>query len=317
MKRLILYVAIFCSPLFGIGARPLGMGGAYVAVCDDVHSVFYNPAGIATTKGKEAGFMRVLNNRDSINYREWIAFFYETEQGGIGGSYLHTLNIDWENGYADVDHNGIKDKNEPYLANEDDIGIFSLGGYGEGLLKKTAFGINIKRYSEILMKSYGAGTGFSEISEKKRGFGFDIGILHHISKNISLGCAIYDLNEPKFVYEGLNINNNVYDYKVIHKLTLVSGICLKPDDKTIIAIDLYDIDNINNWYSEDEDDRDQSSVRLGFEKWVLPNFAIRAGYGTEFHSAGFGIKIKNTRFDYGLMERQGLGFHIVSLILSQ
>ena len=30
----------------GIGVRPYGMGGAYTAVSGDLHSVFYNPAGL-------------------------------------------------------------------------------------------------------------------------------------------------------------------------------------------------------------------------------------------------------------------------------
>lgn len=317
MKRIVLCVIIFSSSLFGIGARPFGMGGAYVAVADDVNSIFYNPAGLATIKGGEASSLRVLNNRDSIDFKESIALSCGIKEGGIGGSYLRTLNVDWENGYADVNHNGRKDGDEPYLGSDDKIAIFAIGGYGEGLLKKTAFGVSVKRFSELLMKSYGEGKGFSEISSEKKGFGFDIGVLHHISKSISLGFAIYNINEPKFVYEGLNINNQSYDYKITHKLTLVSGISLKPDDKTIVAIDLYDFDNINDWYSKDENDRDQSSVRLGFERNVLPNLAIRGGYGAEFHSAGFGIKIKNMRFDYGLMERKGLGFHIISLTLAQ
>jgi|GEM_PF-630754 len=33
------------------GARPIGMGTAYVGVCDDSNSLLYNPAGIARTKG--------------------------------------------------------------------------------------------------------------------------------------------------------------------------------------------------------------------------------------------------------------------------
>ena len=34
----------------GIGARPLGMGRAYVAVADDANAVFANPAGLGLQK---------------------------------------------------------------------------------------------------------------------------------------------------------------------------------------------------------------------------------------------------------------------------
>ena len=34
----------------GIGARPLAMGNAFTAIGNDLNSVFYNPAGIASIK---------------------------------------------------------------------------------------------------------------------------------------------------------------------------------------------------------------------------------------------------------------------------
>ncbi len=37
----------------GVGARPVGMGGAYVAICDDVVSCAWNPAGLILIDGSE------------------------------------------------------------------------------------------------------------------------------------------------------------------------------------------------------------------------------------------------------------------------
>ncbi|MCJ7811774.1 hypothetical protein MUP95_00430, partial [bacterium] len=34
----------------GVGARPLGLGGAYVAACEDVTSIYWNPAGLTSMK---------------------------------------------------------------------------------------------------------------------------------------------------------------------------------------------------------------------------------------------------------------------------
>jgi|GEM_PF-4435169 len=319
MKIIILFI-FFSFPLFGIGARPLGMGGAFVATADDIHSIFYNPAGIATINGPQASSMRVLNNRDddSINFKEWVGFCLEMKEGGLAGSYLH--NIEWH-GYADLNHNGERDGNDPYLASDDDIFIITLAGYGEGRLRKTAFGVNVKRYSSVLLRSQGikiGGPGFSKLSKKRSAISFDIGILHNISKNASIGFAIYSLNEEEFDFGNLNIDGNVYYVKIKHPLILTGGISLKLDDKSIVACDLYDVDNINDWYSQKEDDRGQSSVRFGFEREVLPNFVIRLGFGSGFHSAGFGIKTKGIIFDYGVMEnRNGLSFHLLSLTIGK
>jgi len=35
------------------GARPVGMGGAFTAVCDDVQALYWNTAGLAQIKSKE------------------------------------------------------------------------------------------------------------------------------------------------------------------------------------------------------------------------------------------------------------------------
>ena len=37
----------------GVGARPLGMGGAYVAAADDVNAILWNAAGLAQLKRQE------------------------------------------------------------------------------------------------------------------------------------------------------------------------------------------------------------------------------------------------------------------------
>ena len=38
----------------GMGARALGMGGAFVAVADDANALYYNPAGLALIEGHKA-----------------------------------------------------------------------------------------------------------------------------------------------------------------------------------------------------------------------------------------------------------------------
>ena len=43
----------------GVGARALGMGGAYTAVADDVYAPYWNPAGIATLRGVHAALPNV------------------------------------------------------------------------------------------------------------------------------------------------------------------------------------------------------------------------------------------------------------------
>ncbi len=80
MKRIICLI-LFCSlciPIFrdfafsaetgasflkiGVGARPLGMGGGYIAIADDVNAIYWNPGGLAQLRKKEISAM----------HNEWI-----------------------------------------------------------------------------------------------------------------------------------------------------------------------------------------------------------------------------------------------------
>jgi hypothetical protein len=42
---------------FGLGARPLGMGGAFAAIAEGCEAAYYNPAGLGFSTGHEVGFV--------------------------------------------------------------------------------------------------------------------------------------------------------------------------------------------------------------------------------------------------------------------
>ena len=56
----------------GVGARPLGMGGSFVAISDDATATYWNPAGLGSLSHSEVSFMHSslgdLNSYDFINY---------------------------------------------------------------------------------------------------------------------------------------------------------------------------------------------------------------------------------------------------------
>ena len=52
----------------GVGARPLGMGGAFVAVADDVNAAMHNPAGLGFMTAPAAGFTHVRMIAGVVDY---------------------------------------------------------------------------------------------------------------------------------------------------------------------------------------------------------------------------------------------------------
>ncbi len=303
-----------------LGARPLSMGGAFVAVADDVHSSYWNPAGMGNIKNVEFTSMRTMNNRDVINYQEWLAGAVKIGNGGVGGNYVYA--IKWTD---------EKDtKNQDYVF-DTKWKVLSIGGYGTGILKNTAFGINVREITYTLMtgsrigaSTWGGGADFKELGYKTDLLGYDIGILHNLDEHFTIGILIQDVNRPKIDFGS---NSPVKERKYIRNFR--PGAAWKPDDKTIFAVDWYNV-TLDNIY--DENMEGQTGVRIGFERWVTDGFAIRAGlYGRGFHTIGFGLRgtphftrveisgikeqISNVelQLDYGLLESYGAGTHLLSL----
>jgi hypothetical protein len=48
----------------GIGARPMGMGGAFIGLSDDVEAVYYNPAGLGNLI--QSGVTAMYQDRKSV-----------------------------------------------------------------------------------------------------------------------------------------------------------------------------------------------------------------------------------------------------------
>ena len=58
------------------GTRPLSMGGAFVALADDVHAVSWNPAGLAWLEDSEMTVSVILNNRGKYISGDFISDDY-------------------------------------------------------------------------------------------------------------------------------------------------------------------------------------------------------------------------------------------------
>jgi|Deesub1362B_J571_1020462.scaffolds.fasta_scaffold01781_10 hypothetical protein len=82
----------------GYGARPMGMGGAFVAVCDDAQAIFWNPAGLRLL---ENAHLTLMHTRQFglIPYTTMaFAFPYGKQSLGIGAiasgdAFLHETSL--------------------------------------------------------------------------------------------------------------------------------------------------------------------------------------------------------------------------------
>lgn len=228
----------------GQGARANAMGESFVAVADDINALYWNPAGIAGIKERQATFM-YSDWLEEIKYN-YLAYVYPIQiLGGIMGGAITLLDS------GSIPKYGVDTANNPINLNTtfDGKDIALAVSYAKEMVKDCSLGATVKY---IQMKIDG---------QKSTGFGLDVGCLYKPQiENLTLGVVMQNFG-PKlkaFVREkdALPLNFKVGGaYKLLDKAMTVSLDVNFPSDN-------------------------DTNFNLGAEYWVKEIVAIRAGYKT-------------------------------------
>lgn len=296
----------------GVGARALGMGGAFVAVAEGVDSCYWNPAGLGNIKESEATIMRTMNNRDIINYPESLSAGTKLgDYGGLAVNYVRykTGFLWWEKKTG---------KLTPYVSDDEWVGL-AVGGYGKEQFKNVALGVNLrKRNSSLLTGTSTPNFKWSDSEPTGHTADFieyDVGVLYHVNKEFSLGLIIQNFNESTVHY-----GEDSPIHKFVWRRNIKPGIAWRPDKDTILTIDI-DYFRLKDVYTTNIGEG-QSKVRIGFEQWYTERIAVRAGLlSKSYHTIGFGltgVELKKPfpdvqyDLDYALLQDGETGTHFLS-----
>ena len=245
----------------GVGARPLGMGGAFIALADDATASYWNPAGLGQIETSQLACMYSLMSMD----RMLNLASYAQPLSKIG-----TLGFSWLNfGVHDID--GRDAAGNPTGAFSDSENAFSLS-LGKKLAPALLIGGNLKFLTHKLA------------SQKATGFGFDIGAILKIGKEIRIGGTIQDIassikwdTESKLSEEFLTVTK--------------FGISIIP--QTIPIKFSADIE---------KNAKQNTKYHVGAEYWFKSSIAARIGYNRNHVTAGgsaiFPISSVNIQLDY-------------------
>lgn len=156
----------------GVGARALGMGGAFVAVADDSTAPHWNPAGLGWMEEKQIGFMHTNKHGLGLKYN----FFDGILPLKNGNALALSLTRESLNDIPVIDETGTINQMT------DNLEQSVMLSYGRQVNYRFSLGASIKSLSQRLYDA------------NARGWELDLGILYRINDQLRFGMKAADIN---------------------------------------------------------------------------------------------------------------------------
>ncbi|UCE65406.1 MAG: hypothetical protein JSU85_11105 [Candidatus Zixiibacteriota bacterium] len=169
----------------GAGAKPLALGGSFMAAEGEVLSGYYNPAGLSLVKGSQAVFMHSESFGSLLNH-DFLAESRPLDSGerrAALGVSLYRL------GGGGVYVTGIDQNNRYYVIREESHADYAAYfSYGRSFSGKLSGGISAKLiYRDI-------------VDESAFGLGIDMGGFYSPKNWLSLGISLQDITTTLLSY---------------------------------------------------------------------------------------------------------------------
>ena len=270
-KRLLLTALILStSTLFSqtdwpLGARPQGMGGAYVALSDDAHAVYWNPAGLSQLLRGEASFMHWTFADISQLMVDHLSLAYPVGPGTIGFA--------WTRLGAELEEGPLTSTNQ---MSENHFRLC----YGVHIISGFSIGTGI--YRRLVQSELGDDAGLA----------FDLSMLWKPIANYdwTFGAVVRDLaggmkNQTIRPTYAIGTAYQFFSMNDVHHLTMAFDLSTKEDVNKKEGITLKYAGGLE--------------YRLKMNSFSI---ALRGGISTNTYAYGFGIGISSLCLDYAFVQ---------------
>ncbi|MFH1576417.1 MAG: PorV/PorQ family protein, partial [Candidatus Margulisiibacteriota bacterium] len=264
----------------GVGARPLGMGGAFTAVSNNADAPYWNPAGLGFIDYNEITSMQTKLSTDADHY------YLSYVRPAFGG----TLGISWiQVGLGNITQTSSEvDSNNEVI----DLSVFSyfsnayMVSYGKKLNDRISLGLTAKYLTSDMFQIEGG---------QASGYSITPGMLIKFPKGWSLGLKIDEL-----------LNSQQWGTGTIEQVPpkLRLGLAYAKSNPGTFAIDISQ--TLKSGYS--------ALASVGYE-WAKEGLSIRLGYADGL-TAGAGFVSGAARVDYAYVTQVDLSrdnVHRISL----
>jgi len=281
-RKLAFIVTILCMALAGGreyclavegGARPISMGGAFIALSDDVNATTWNPAGLAWQQEKEFSVSAIVTHRTDYISADFVADDYVVYAQPVRAK--RTSDAQASSGF------GFYYKNASY---ENETTRAKTSIWQPGL----AYGRQVTNYENMawglsLNYYYFDSTLPSGSSDNDAAISLNGGYLWYINDDLVFGLMVENVNEPTYAVHGVK-----------NRLVRVArpGLAYFFADSTVATLEIYDITG----NTEDRGADLSQDIRIGFEHYINDHVSLRLGAhhlnsdfdASKFYSFGIG-----------------------------
>jgi len=258
-----------------LGTRPQAMGGAFVALADDVNAVYWNPAGLKQIEGAQVSFMYANPYGISDVSQHFLSFAHS----GYLGRWGVVLGLGWVLQQAELEEGPSGNTNQM----RENTYILSLS---TSLNHYFFYGVNIKGFT------LDAGE-----EGRKSGMGLDFGSIYKPRDWLSFGLVLRNISAQ------LGDESFPVDARIGTALRLL-------EERLVLTMDFDSKEAVN----EEEARRwrfhmggefkltPNFSLRAGYDKedWT-------AGFGFNFRPTAREIPFELVSFDYAFFKDSDLG----------
>jgi hypothetical protein len=274
----------------GVGGRPLGMGGAFVSLVNDVTAGYWNPGALSRIQYPQLSVMHDERFGNLVNYDYGAVAipFGPKVSFGISVIRLGIDDVPNTNGaLIDLNNNGYLDPGERLdyskikFFNAADYAFFFT--YSKKHSEKFSYGVNLK----VINRSIDNGSAW--------GIGFDVGAIYSPMPNLRVGANLQDVTTTylawntgtkEFITPNAKIGSS-YDIEVFKTGRITPAVDFDVRFENRKFASLAHLGPVS------------FDVHAGLEYGFKDLFAIRVGYNdVKQLTLGAGIKLPKLNIDY-------------------
>lgn len=291
----------------GVGARALGMGGAFVSLSNDASATYWNPAGLVQLENREALGMHASQFGGVVDH-DVIGVVTPIKTGdrrtAIGITFIR-LGVDEINVTKDAkvgeDANGLPIIDQSKVRKKSAYDLAFLLSYARSMGDRWSAGVNLKLIRQSLV---GEGASF--------GVGADLGLHFHPNQNLAFGVRLADITTTQLYWD-------TGRRETVAPSIIIGG----HTTRALAALQGTITVGVNAGFSFEGQQADQfetgdisGNFLPGAEYWFRQTVALRVGSDAGNFTAGAGVRYKQVGADYAYLSHDELdSTHRVSALV--